>query len=237
MIKKISATFEREEQAIQAIHDLQAAGYNQDNISIVTKDRKESEALRTETGTKAPEGLTAGAITGGTLGGAAGVIASLGALAIPGVGPLLAAGPIAAGLAGATVGAGIGGLTGGFIGLGIPEKEAEYYDERVHEGDVLVMVDEDEAMRSQIYEIFERNGANNTSYFDPDGTSRTSGMAPVDERVPPAGVESNSLDHSSDQKHSAYDQSDDIDFRDTTDPTRQASNLIIGQNDRPYKGE
>jgi len=238
MMKKISATFAREEQAVQAIHDLQEAGYDREDISVVAKDAKESEEIRNETGTKAPEGIATGAVTGGALGGAAGVIASLGALAIPGIGPLLAAGPIAAGLAGATVGAGIGGLTGGFIGLGIPEKEAEYYDERVHEGDVLVMVDADEAMRSQIYEIFGRNGANNTSYFDPDGTSRTPGMAPVDERVAPAGVDDAHLreEPRSDRAgRSSHDPKDDVDFRDSTDPNREASNLIIGQNDRPYK--
>lgn len=182
--------------------------------------------------------MTAGALTGGALGGTLGVIASLGALAIPGIGPLLAAGPIAAGLAGATVGAGVGGLAGGFIGLGIPEKEAKYYDERVHEGDVLVLVDADEAMRSQIYEIFRRNGANNTSYFDEDGTSRTPGMAPVDERVPPAGVnEAESLDKPEHGEHKVRYREDEIDPNATTDPTRQASNLIIGRSDRPYSGD
>lgn len=236
MNKKISATFEREEQAIRAIHDLQDAGYERDQISIVAKHTEEAEQIRQETGTKAQEGLTAGALTGGALGGTLGVIASLGALAIPGIGPLLAAGPIAAGLAGATVGAGVGGLAGGFIGLGIPEQEAEYYDERVHEGDVLVMVDEDEAMRSRIYEIFRRNGANNTSYFDEYGTSRTPGMAPVDERVPPAGVdEAEVLETSSESKHGVRYPEDDVDLRSTTDPTRQASNLIIGPDDRPYR--
>ncbi|NGZ74761.1 general stress protein [Saccharibacillus alkalitolerans] len=235
MIKKISATFEHEEQAVQAIRDLQQSGYSRDDISVVAKDTKESEEIRNETGTKAPEGMTTGALTGGALGGAAGVIASLGALAIPGIGPLLAAGPIAAGLAGATLGAGIGGLAGGLIGLGIPEKEAKYYDERVHQGDVLVMVDADEAMRSQIYEIFERSGANNTSYFDPDGTERTSNMAPVDERVPPAGVNEAGLrDAPEHSGHRVRDREDDIDLRDTTDPTRQSSNLIIGRDDRPY---
>lgn len=189
MMKKISATFTREEQAVQAIHDLQEAGYNREDISVVAKDTKESEEIRNETGTKAPEGMATGALTGGALGGAAGVIASLGALAIPGIGPLLAAGPIAAGLAGATLGAGIGGLAGGFIGLGIPEKEAKYYDERVHDGDVLVMVDADEAKRREIYAIFTRNEANNTHYFEPDGTPNDAGMIPVDERVPPAGVD------------------------------------------------
>ncbi|GGO01478.1 general stress protein [Saccharibacillus kuerlensis] len=236
MNKKISATFERQEMAVKAIRDLQDAGYNRDDISVVAKETQESEEIRNETGTKAPEGMTTGALTGGALGGAAGVIASLGALAIPGIGPLLAAGPIAAGLAGATVGAGVGGLTGGLIGLGIPEKEAKYYDERVQNGDVLVMVDADEAMRSQIYEIFERNGANNTSYFDPNGTSRTPGMAPVDESVPPAGVQQNELKDTPDHSvgHSVHDREDDIDMRDTTDPTRQSANLIIGRSDRPY---
>lgn len=235
MLKRISGTFEREEQAVQAINELKEAGYDQEHISVVTKDRKESEQIRSETGTKAPEGIKTGALTGGALGGAAGVIASLGALAIPGIGPLLAAGPIAAGLTGAAMGAGVGGLAGGFIGLGIPEKEANYYDERVHEGDVLVMVEEEEAMRSRIYEVFRRNGANNTSYFDPDGTSTTPNMAPVDERVPPAGVREAELTESAENSgHSVHSREEEIDLRDTTDPTRQSANLITGKDGGSY---
>ena len=236
MNKKISATFEHEEEAVRAIHELTEAGFNRENISVVAKHTRESEEIRQETGTKAPEGMTTGVLAGGALGGAAGILASLGALAIPGIGPLLAAGPIAAALAGATLGAGVGGLAGGFIGLGIPEKEAEYYDERVQAGEVLVMIDEDEAMRSRIYEVFRRSGATNTSYFDEDGTSTTSGMMPVDERVPPAGVQDAQriAPAKEPSAHTVYDREDDIDLRDTTDPTRQASNLIIGRGDRPY---
>ncbi|CAM3467304.1 MULTISPECIES: general stress protein [Saccharibacillus] len=235
MIKKISGTFEREEQAVQAIKELKEAGYDGEQISVVAKNAKDSEALRNETGTKAPEGMTAGALTGGTLGGAAGVLASLGALAIPGIGPLLAAGPIAAALAGAAVGAGVGGLAGGLIGLGIPEKEAEYYDERIHRGDVLVMVEEDESMRSRIYEVFRRSGANNTSYFDPDGTPSTSNMAPVDERVPPAGVRGAELPASAENAGDpARSRDAEVDLRDTTDPTRQSANLITGKDGGSY---
>ncbi|MDO3412285.1 general stress protein [Saccharibacillus sp. CPCC 101409] len=237
MIKKIAGTFEREEQAVQAIHELKNAGYTGDEISVIAKDTKESEELRSETGTKAPEGMAGGAIAGGALGGAAGVIASLGALAIPGIGPLLAAGPIAAGLAGATLGAGVGGLAGGLIGLGIPEKEAKYYNDRVHAGEVLVLVDEQEAMRSKIYEIYLRNGATNTEYFDPDDATGTPDMMPADQSAAPAAARSAELpDTPENSGDPVRNREEAIDPSSTTDPTRQSSNLIIGRDDRPYKG-
>ena len=109
----------------QAIERLQRHGIPNEAISIIAKDQREADMIAEQTGTMAPEGVAAGAATGGILGGTAGLLAGLGALAIPGIGPILAAGPIAATLAGAKSRCGSRGLVGGFIGLGIPEDEAK----------------------------------------------------------------------------------------------------------------
>ncbi|KOP67751.1 low temperature-induced protein [Bacillus sp. FJAT-18019] len=166
MEKKMVGVFRSEQEAAKAIEQLQRHGIPNDSISIIAKDKREAEAITEQTGTMAPEGVAAGAATGGILGGTAGLLAGLGALAIPGIGPILAAGPIAATLAGAAVGAGTGGLVGGFIGLGIPEDEAKEYESYIDQGRILVMVDADQE-NTGIYDIFrdyddrygERNGA------------------------------------------------------------------------------
>ncbi|WP_347342965.1 hypothetical protein [Paenibacillus woosongensis] len=115
------------------------------------------DVMREETGTKAPEGVASGAAAGGLVGGLTGLLAGLGALAIPGIGPIVAAGPIAATLTGAAVGAGAGGLVGGLIGLGIPETEAKEYSSHVERGRILVIVDGNDAQRNDIYQIFRNN--------------------------------------------------------------------------------
>lgn len=143
MDKRIIGVYDTGEEAITAVEALQAQGYTQDDISVVAKDKEELRTVRKETGTKVEEGLATGAATGGILGGTAGFLAGIGALAIPGIGPVLAAGPIAATLAGAAVGAGTGGLAGTLIGLGIPEKEATQYETDVKNGKLLVLVDAD----------------------------------------------------------------------------------------------
>jgi len=104
-----------------------------------------------------------GAATGGLLGGAAGLLASLGLLAIPGIGPILAAGPIAATLTGAAVGAGAGGLLGGLIGLGIPEDEAHQYNRYVDNDNILVLVDSDADRNTHIYNTFRSHNSLNAS--------------------------------------------------------------------------
>ncbi|WP_285768581.1 general stress protein [Peribacillus sp. SI8-4] len=143
MDKRIIGVYETGEEAIRAVEALQADGYNRDEISVVAKDKEELRTVNEETGTKAEEGLAAGAATGGILGGAAGLLAGVGALAIPGIGPVLAAGPLAATLAGAAVGAGTGGLAGTLIGMGLPEDEANRYEADVINGKLLVLVDKD----------------------------------------------------------------------------------------------
>lgn len=165
MGKKIVGVFDSEQAASSAIEDLKTQGFSTDDISVVTKSRKDLELISEETGTKAPEGLASGAATGGILGGLTGLLAGIGALAIPGIGPVLAAGPIAATLTGAAVGAGAGGIVGGLIGFGIPEDEAREYDANVNEGKILVLIDADAPQAQLVYDIFRDNNALNTHYY------------------------------------------------------------------------
>lgn len=134
--------YDTENEAIAAIEDLKRQGYRSEDISVLSKDREETEAVADETGTQAGEGAAAGAVAGGALGGLGGVLAGVGALAIPGIGPIVAAGPIAAGLTGAAAGAGVGGLAGALIGMGVPEEEAKEYETHFNEGKILVLVEE-----------------------------------------------------------------------------------------------
>jgi hypothetical protein len=116
------------------------SGFLPADISALLPENLGSRQIGTEKATKAPEGAAAGAGSGAVLGGALGLLAGIGALAIPGVGPLIAAGPIMAALAGVGVGGAVGGLTGALIGLGIPEYEAKRYEGRMQKGGVLLSV-------------------------------------------------------------------------------------------------
>jgi hypothetical protein len=123
-------------------------------------DRQGTRDFAHEQSTKAPEGATAGAGTGGVLGGALGWLVGAGALAIPGLGPFIAAGPILAALSGAAVGAAVGGVTGALVGMGIPEYEAKQYEGKIRGGNILVSVHtEDAEQRRLAKDVFERAGA------------------------------------------------------------------------------
>lgn len=173
MDKKIVGVFYTEHEASHAIEDLKDHGFLTEDISVIARNKRDVEAISEETGTKAPEGMASGAATGGLLGGVTGLLAGIGALAIPGIGPIIAAGPIAATLTGAAVGAGTGGLVGGLIGLGIPEDDAKSYDNYVDEGRILVMVDADSTRANEVYNVFRsHNSANADRYIDEDLTSR-----------------------------------------------------------------
>ena len=113
--------------ADNATDSLVKSGFSASDISALLPENLGTKQIGTEKATKAPEGATAGAGTGAVLGGALGLLAGIGALAIPGVGPLIAAGPIMAALAGMGVGGTVGGFTGALIGMGIPEYEAKRY--------------------------------------------------------------------------------------------------------------
>jgi uncharacterized membrane protein len=143
MDKRIVGVYDHGDDAVRAIEELKARGYDREDISVVARDKNEVESINTETGTKTDKGLAAGAATGGVLGGLTGLLAGVGALAIPGVGPIIAAGPIVATLTGAAVGASAGGLAGALIGMGIPEDDANRFETEVKAGKILVLVDHD----------------------------------------------------------------------------------------------
>lgn len=164
MTKKIVGVFDTEREATKAIKELQAKGIPSDDISVVTRDRDDLNTITDETETMAPEGVATGAATGGVVGGIAGLLAGIGALAIPGIGPIIAAGPIAAALTGAAVGAGAGGLVGGLVGLGIPEEEAREYEGYVDKGKILVLVD-DYGRDTEIHDIFRGNRSLNADRY------------------------------------------------------------------------
>lgn len=126
--------------AEHVVLELQKAGFTGNEISVLFPDASGTKDFAHEQHTKAPEGAVTGAGTGGAVGGTLGLLAGIGALAIPGVGPLIAAGPIMAALSGAAAGALVGGLGGALIGLGIPEIEAKQYEGKIKDGNILLSV-------------------------------------------------------------------------------------------------
>ena len=151
-------------QAAEILEALRVAGISEEDVSALWPDRAGVQYFAHERHTKAPEGAAAGASTGGLLAGALGWLAGIGALAIPGAGPFLAAGPIMAALSAAALGAAVGGVTGALIGMGIPEYEARRYEGKIKEGNILISVHqahEHELARAR--EVFERCGAHDIS--------------------------------------------------------------------------
>src|SRR5476651_1068921 len=147
-------------QAEQIVNQLKNANFSNNDISALFADKDTNRDFAHEKHTKAPEGAVTGAVTGGVVGGALGWIAGIGALAIPGVGPFIAAGPIIAALSGAAIGAAGGGIAGGLIGLGIPEMEAKRYEGKIKAGNILISVHaENSAEISRAKDIFTKAGA------------------------------------------------------------------------------
>ena len=150
--------------AERAIDELKLEGFSNSDVSALFSSPAATKIFAHENSTKAPEGATAGTVSGATLGGTLGWLAGIGSLAIPGVGPFIAAGPIMAALAGAGVGAALGGLTGALIGLGIPEYEAQRYEGRINEGGVLLSVSAvDRTWVNKARDVLERTGAEDIS--------------------------------------------------------------------------
>ena len=143
---------------------LRSAGFRNADISVLFPESAGTRDFAHEKNTKAPEGATTGAGTGVVLGGAMGWLLGIGALAIPGLGPFIAAGPIMAALAGAGVGSAIGGITGALIGMGIPEYEAKRFEGRVKDGGILLSVHSDSSeWTKRAKEILKRTGAQDIS--------------------------------------------------------------------------
>ena len=164
--------------ADNATDALVRAGFPASDISALLPDNLGTKEIGTQKATKAPEGAATGAGSGAVLGGALGLLAGIGAIAIPGVGPFIAAGPIMAALAGMGVGGAVGGVTGALIGLGIPEYEAKRYEGRIQKGGILLSVHcdtSDEIKRAK--EIMKNTGAEDIS-----STGESSSDYPASER-------------------------------------------------------
>src|SRR5947199_9383148 len=147
-----------------AVESLRASGFRNTDISVLFPENVGTKDFAHEKGTKAPEGAATGGTTGFIVGGALGWLAGIGALAIPGLGPFIAAGPIMAALAGAGAGGVVGGVTGALIGMGIPEYEAKRYEGRVKEGGILLSVHcDDSKWTKRAKQILEETGAENVS--------------------------------------------------------------------------
>src|SRR5437763_6991766 len=147
-----------------AVESLRASGFRNTDISVLFPENVGTKDFAHEKGTKAPEGATTGGTTGAIIGGALGWLAGIGALAIPGAGPFIAAGPIMGALAGAGAGGVVGGITGALIGMGIPEYEAKRYEGRVKKGGILLSVHSDDSnWTKRAKEILERTGAQDVS--------------------------------------------------------------------------
>lgn len=152
------------EHAERAVDMLIEAGFSNPAISVLLPDTRSTREFAHVKETKAPEGTATGVTTGGVIGGTLGVLAGIGTLAIPGVGPFIAAGPIMAGLAGLGVGGAVGGLIGALVGMGIPEYEAKRYEGRVKNGGTLLSVHCDTSTQvSRAKELLKSSGAEDIS--------------------------------------------------------------------------
>jgi uncharacterized protein (TIGR02271 family) len=164
--RTVVGMFTERKHAEQAIHDLKDMGFNEDQIGVAMRDRSAQSEVTKETGTQAAEGATAGLVSGGVLGGLVGLLVGAGALAIPGIGPVIAGGALASAfgvaggtaVAGAGIGAATGGILGALIGMGIPDEDARHFERGFKEGGILVTVNAgtrtDEALA-----VLRRNGA------------------------------------------------------------------------------
>ncbi len=147
-----------------AVDQMLAAGFRNEDISVLLQDNAGTKDFAHEKATKAPEGTTTGALTGGTIGGTLGLLAGIGALAIPGLGPFIAAGPIMGTLAGLGTGGLVGGVIGALVGMGIPEYEAKRYEGRIKSGGILLSVHCDNSdWVSRAKDMLKQTGAEDVS--------------------------------------------------------------------------
>jgi hypothetical protein len=152
--------FTTRSQAETAVDQLLANGFRNEDISVLMQDNVGTKDFAASKETKAPEGTTTGVVAGGAIGGTLGLLAGIGALAIPGLGPFIAAGPIMGALAGVGTGGVVGGVIGALIGMGIPEFEAKRYEGRIKEGGILLSVHcDDSDWVGRAKDILKNSGA------------------------------------------------------------------------------
>src|ERR1051326_1529020 len=147
-----------------AVDSLRSEGFRSEDVSVLYPENVCTKDIATVKATKAPEGAATGAGSGAVIGGVLGWLVGIGALAIPGLGPFIAAGPIMAALAGVGAGGAVGGIAGALVGMGIPEYEAKRYEGRVKEGGILLSVHcDDSEWTKRAKEVLERTGAEDIS--------------------------------------------------------------------------
>jgi hypothetical protein len=162
--KSVVGIVDDEASADSIVNALQAAGFSSNDISALLPDKRGTKDFAHEHSTKAPEGAVVGVAGGGVLGGTLGLLAGIGALAIPGLGPFIAAGPLMAALSGAAAGAAVGGVTGALVGMGIPELEAKKYEGKLRGGNILLAVHVEERDRQKRAEqVLKTGGARDIS--------------------------------------------------------------------------
>jgi hypothetical protein len=172
----IASTYVQAETIVEA---LKAEGFANTDISVLFPDQNGTWDFAHEKNTKAPEGATAGAGSGGALGGALGWLAGIGSLAIPGVGPFVAAGPVMAALSGAAIGSAVGGLVGALVGMGVPEYEAKLYKGKLSDGHILISVhSENSAETDRAEKVLKRSNAHDISSTSESDSKRSATALP-----------------------------------------------------------
>jgi hypothetical protein len=174
--------FQDQPSAEAAIQRLKAAGFSEREIGVAVRDREQQDTLTEGTGTQAADGAAKGAVGGGVLGGVIGLLAGVGALVIPGVGPIIAGGALASTLAGAGIGAAAGGLLGALVGMGVPEEDAKHFERGFQEGGILVTVEagEDaEEAREALFEDGADLGPSWSGYGEDEEDEETEDDAPI----------------------------------------------------------
>ena len=167
MSKAVLCLTNTTEQAATIVDELRVVGFSINDISVLYPDKSGSHDLVHEQHSKAPEGAATGASVGGVVGGTLGLLAGIGTLAIPGIGPFIAAGPIMAALSGAAVGATVGGIGGTLVGLGIPEYEAKQYEGKIRDGKILISVHtEDGKQQDKAREVYKAYHAEDIGTVD-----------------------------------------------------------------------
>jgi len=161
----IVGVFDGADRAERALNGLKDAGFTPEQVSVVAKDRQDTQQLAENTD-MAGEGAASGAATGGMLGGLAGFLVGISAMVIPGIGPIVGTGILVSTLAGAGIGAVAGGLVGALVGQGVPEEDARGYEAHVKGGRILLNVQTtDSAMAQQARDIFDRAGGQDVRHY------------------------------------------------------------------------
>src|SRR5688572_22518194 len=176
MSHTVAGVFTESRHAEMALNELKDAGFTPDQVSVVAKDTRETQTMveRSDMAGAETSGAATGALLGGLTGGLAGWLVGIGALAIPGIGPIVAAGALATTLGGAAVGAVAGGLIGALVGAGIPEEDARTYETHVKEGRILITAQATNAQQAQLArDAFDRHGGSDVRAYDRNATTRS----------------------------------------------------------------